>query len=382
VCGQYRNFGLKLGGAVLVTLFLLTTWFAQPVAGVTPPTQGGRPTLPPPEQPGPGGPEGGGGGLTAESCAGLHGAVINWGFQNEPGVTLRLGDGGWEARQITATDGRYQFGPLGQGVAFLSIDLSPKQAETLRPMVDDVAIRLRCDFDMVANLGLYSSPARPDPPATLTMGVSQAALLPGGEVTFYLTLKNDMPHSISHVFVTDYLPDGLSAADVTTTRGAVEVLNGRMVTLSVGDLPQGGQEKIQITAHVDPSLAYGTRLQNTATLLYAESAADQAWANLTIGGTGGITAPSPTSTLPPSAAESVMPSPAATGTLEATAAVVAEETPTPPPPTPVAEQTPGSGDELLPITGGGAPVALPVVGIGLAVVLLGARRLREWLEAR
>jgi uncharacterized repeat protein (TIGR01451 family) len=298
--------------------------------------------------------------------------VINWGFQNEPGITLRLGDGGWESTQVTSTDGYFQFGALGQGVAFLSPDLSSEQAETLRPMADEVAIRLRCDFDLVANLGLYSSAARPDPPATLTMGVSQTALSPGATVIFYLTLNNAMPHAISHVFVTDYVPEGLIVTDVTTTRGEVEVLDGRMVTVAMGDVPQDSQETIQITAQVDPNVAYGTRLQNTASLLYAESAADQAWAFLAIGGAAGAAAATPTSLPSTPPAQPDTPTPATTAALP-------EATPTPLPSTPSADQTPSPGDDLLPITGGGAGVALPGVGIGLAIVVLGARRLRRWL---
>ncbi len=365
---QNRTLSLKFGGATLVALFMLAIWFAQPALGVTPPMQDGRPTLPPP----PPGPSGGGGEgeeeVPAGACAGLRGTVINWGFQNEPGVTLRLSDGGWETTQVTSTDGSYQFGPLGQGVAFLSVDLSSKQAETLRPMADDVAIRLRCDFDMIANLGLYSSPSRPDPPATVTMGASQAALMPGGTVTFYLPIENGMSHSISHVFVTDFVPDGLTVANATTTRGTVEVLNGRMVTVNIGDLPQGAKETVQILAQVDPTLAYGARLKNTASLLYAESAADQAWATLTVGTTGEVAAAPLTPLTTASAADqSVTPSPVAP----------AEETPTPTPPTPVADQTPGPGDELLPVTGGGLTAVLPTAGFVLALLLLGVRHLRE-----
>ncbi len=330
--------------AVLTVGMLVLVCLASPVLGSSPPPQGGtpHPTLPPAPGPLPGGPEGAV--PSGAQCAGLRGTVINWGFQNEPGITLRLGNGDWQMAQITSTDGSYQFGPLGEGVAFLKFDLPPTVAETLRPMADDVAIRLRCDFDIVANPGLYSSSDRPDPPATLTMGVSQATLLPGGTATFYLTLKNGMPHPISHVFVTDYLPAGLTVTGVTATLGTVEVLNERMVTLDIGELPQGGQETIQIAVKADRALANGTRLKNTASLLYAESAADQAWVTLTVGSGG---------------------------------AVAAKETPTVPPPTPVAEQTPGPSNELLPVTGVGTTAAVPVVGIGLAIVLLGARRLRN-----
>jgi uncharacterized repeat protein (TIGR01451 family) len=237
-------------------------------------------------------------------------------------------------------------------------------------MANDVAIRLRCDFDIIANLGLYSSQNRPDPPATLTMGVSQGTLTPGGTVTFYLTLQNSMTHPISHVFVTDHLPDGLTVSDVTTTRGTVEVLNNRMVTVNLGDLPEGSQETIQIETQVDPVLEYGTSIRNTASLLYAESAADQAWANLRVGGEGQAGVATPPSLSTSLSTDPAEPAPAAT------AAVPTEETSTALSATPLAEQTPGPTDELLPVTGFGSTVAVPVVGIGLAIVLLGARRLR------
>jgi uncharacterized repeat protein (TIGR01451 family) len=370
VRGQNQSLSLKLSGALLIALFLLTTWFVQPATGVTPPLQDERPTLPPPSGPSGGGPEGKGE-VAAGSCTGLRGTVVNWGFQNEPGVTLRLSDGGWEATQITSADGSYQFGPLGQGVALLSADLSPKQAEALRPMADDVAIRLRCDFEVIANIGLYSSPDRPDPPATLTMKVSKLALLPGEAVTFYLILENGMPHPISHVFVTDYLPDGLTVTDVVTTGGALEVLDGRLVTVFFGDLPQAAQETIQIVAQADPGLAYGARLRNTASLLYAESAADQAWVTLMVGSMAGEAAATPTPLSSASPTQPTTPSPAATATP------LAEETPAPVPPTPAPDQTPVSNDELLPVTGRGLASTLPVAGFVVALLLLGLHRMRE-----
>lgn len=376
-----RTPGTRLVGVLAVGM-LVMIWVASPALGSSPPPQGGtpHPTLPPLPGPPPGGAGGGapaaGAAPAGNLCAGLRGTVVNWGFHNEPGVTLRLGNGSWEAVQVTSDDGRYGFGPLGQGVALLSMDLSPNQAETLQPMAGDMAIRLRCDFDVVANLGLYSGLDRPVPPATVTMNVSPASLLPGGTATFSLTLKNAMPHPISHVFVTDYLPDGLTVSDVTTTLGTVEVLDGRMITVSVGDLPQGGEEKIQIVVQADPALTYGTRLQNTASLLYAESVADQAGVTLVVGGAGGAPAATPTPTLGAPVVEAVTPSPVTTATVSP------EETPTVLPPTPGATQTPGPSNELLPVTGQGAVVALPVVGIGLAIVALGVRRLRQRVAGR
>jgi uncharacterized repeat protein (TIGR01451 family) len=366
--GQNRTFSLRMGSAALAALVLFTITFVQPAAGLTPPLQDGRPTLPPPSTPvGPRG-EGSPGqaGLTGDNCAGLRGTVINWGFQNEPGVALRLGGGGWETLQATSSEGSYQFGPLGQGVAVLSVDLSAEQAATLRPMADDVAIPLRCDFEMVANLGVYSSAERPDPPATLTMGLSQAAVLPGKQVTFYLTVKNGMPHAISHVFITDLLPAGLAVVGTTATRGSVEVLDGRMVTVALGDLPQGGQETIELVAEADAGLASGARLTNTATLLYAESAADQAWASLTVGGAA------PMAETTPAPAESATPPPTQTATAPAAATPVAT-TPATPAPDPAFKPD----DELLPTTGGEGTLGVLSVGLVVAMLLVGLRRVRK-----
>jgi hypothetical protein len=81
--------------------------------------------------------------------------------------------------------------------------------------------------------------------------------------------------------------------------------------------------------------------------------------------------PSPTP-VPPTPTASATPLPTATA-----AVALAEETSIPEPPTPAQDQTPAASNELLPATGGGAAVATPVIGIGLAMVLLGARHLRR-----
>ena len=368
-------------GARLVSILLLgvlaLSWPALPVQGSVPPQQGTpHPTQPPTAGP-PAGPSGPGvkteGGAVSDHCAGLRGTVINWGFQNEPGVTLRLGDGGWEAVQITSADGQYRFGSLGEGIAFLKTDLTAGQAKTLHPMVGDVAIRLRCDLDIIANLGLYSSSQRPALPATLTMRVAPAALLPGKTATFYHTMKNTMSNPISHVLVTDYLPDGLKVTNVVATRGSVEVLNGRMVTVAVGDLPQGGEETIQIAAQADPALANGTRLKNTASLLYAESVADQASVTLAIG-RGQAGAASPSSTQAPSPTANKTPTPGAAGATptalppgpSATPAPAANKTPTPAP-----------TGSLLPTTGQGASAVWPAAIFVVALLALGVYNMRR-----
>jgi uncharacterized repeat protein (TIGR01451 family) len=372
----------RLVGILLFGLLALS-WLALPVQGSVPPQQGTpHPTLPPTSgPPGPAGPGSGaaGGAVTADHCAGLRGTVVNWGFQDEPGVTLRLGDGGWELVQITSTDGRYGFGSLGEGIAFLKIDLTAGQAKTLHPMVGDIAIRLRCDLDIIANLGLYSSSQRPALPATLAMRVSPSAVLPGKAATFYLTLKNGMSNPISHVLVTDYLPDGLKVTNVVVSRGAVEVLNGRMVTVAVGDVPQGGTETIQIVAQADPALADGTRLKNTASLLYAESVADQAAVTLVVGrGQAGVANPSTAQTPPAAAGKTPAPNPSPT--LASGAATPTALPPSPSPtPAPAANKlpTPTPAGSLLPTTGQAASAVWPAALFVVALLALGVYSIRR-----
>jgi len=218
-----------------------------------------------------------------------------------------------------------------------------------------------------------------------------------------------MSNPISHVLVTDYLPDGLKVTDVVATRGSVEVLNERMVTVAVGELPQGGEETVQIAAQADPALANGTRLNNTASLLYAESVADQAAVALVVG--RGESAPGaqaataiPSATQAPLSTATNTPtfSPSPTQTPAAAVAVATPttvppspsptSTPVPPPTatsapsptqalTPAANQspTPAPTSSLLPTTGQGAP-AVPVwlvVIFVIALLALGAYNLRR-----
>jgi hypothetical protein len=159
------------------------------------------------------------------------------------------------------------------------------------------------------------------------------------------------------------------------TRGAVEVLNGRMVTVAVGDLPQGGEETIQIVAQADQALANGTRLKNTASLLYAESVADQAAVTLVVGsGQAGAASPSPT------ANKTLTPSPSTTLAPGAAGATPTALPPGPSPtPTPAANKppTPTPSGSVLPITGQGASPVWPAAIFVVALLALGVYNMRR-----
>jgi LPXTG-motif cell wall-anchored protein len=159
----------------------------------------------------------------------------------------------------------------------------------------------------------------------------------------------------------------------------VEVLNGRMVTVAVGDVPQGGTETIQIVAQADPALADGTRLKNTASLLYAESVADQAAVTLVVGrGQAGVANPS-TAQTPPAAAGKT-PSPNPSPTLASGAATPTALPPSPSPtPAPAANKlpTPTPAGSLLPTTGQAASAVWPAALFVVALLALGVYSIRR-----
>jgi len=247
-----------------------------------------RPTV----DPGGGGGGGGGGGNQQASirtsddsaantnCAALYGQAIHWGVGDLGNVNLSLHDGGWGMEQMTSGDGRYNFGALGVGSGILTVNSGQSE---LKPMVDHAAIRLSCDFAIQANIGVYGGDQRPTPPGQLSMKASAKTVSPGQIMTIILTVKNTLPNPISQVIVTDLFPKGLTVEDVKTSRGQVELLNGELLTVIVGSVPQDGQEEITIWVSVDDDLVDGMMLSNTATLFYAESAADQASLTLNIG---------------------------------------------------------------------------------------------------
>lgn len=217
---------------------------------------------------------------TSDNCAALHGAVLNWGVGGQGGISLNLGDGGWQVDTVTNEDGGYNFGGLGIGMGILKVEPG---STGLRPMVDNAAVRLSCDFATQAIIGLYSGDERPAPPGQISMKASPQTVAPGDRVEFSLTVSNSLPNSISRVIVTDLLPEDLIIKSVNASAGVAELLDGKMLAIIVGEVPENGTVDIFFSARVAEHVAEGTQLVNTATLFYAESAADQASVTITVG---------------------------------------------------------------------------------------------------
>jgi uncharacterized repeat protein (TIGR01451 family) len=348
-----------------VVAFLLFVGLASPTVAFTPLP---RPTLEP-GSPGGGGGGGGGGGVggggdgegpVPPKSSVVHGTVLNWGFGGQPRANLHLGDGGWQLSTTSDDNGYYIFGNLGAGVTELRLLLAP--GDTFTIALRDIPIRLTGTNEVIANLPVYTGEQLPQSPVRLKMTVSPAQARPGSKVKYTISLENGLPNGISHVIISDMLPQGLGSIEATTTRGSVDVLE-RLVTADIGEAAKGAVETVEIVAVIDPRIGAATPLENYATLLYAESIAAQASADLVITNRPVAAAQAtstPLPTRPPAA--TATPAPAAIS-VPATASPTAEV----PMGTPVVPAA-------LPVTGG---EFLPFTSLALALLVFLAHRLRS-----
>jgi uncharacterized repeat protein (TIGR01451 family) len=278
---------LLTGAGLLLSLVLWPT-----AALSAPPGQSGpRPTVEftPTSAPGNGGL---GGPSTAadsirppgDTCANAQGQVLLWGAGGMGDVSLQLDGGSWQVYRVSASDGRYDFGALGEGVGILRVRLGEEASKSLQPMINNAAVPLTCDHPPRVNVGIYSGSRRPQPPGEIWMQADSSTLVPGGTITYRLLVRNALPTDLSQAIVTDLLPDGMRLLEVDSSAGRVEVSEGQLVTVYLGDMASGAEERIDIKARIWRGLQPGKKVLNSAALFYAESAADQAWLNLPVGG--------------------------------------------------------------------------------------------------
>ncbi|MGG5258682.1 CARDB domain-containing protein [Phycicoccus avicenniae] len=105
----------------------------------------------------------------------------------------------------------------------------------------------------------------PSADLSLTKTISPTDPVPGGEVTYTITIENAGPSAATGVTVTDTLPEGLSGIDAATLDGTcAPVDDDRVLTCDLGSLPVGDEATVVVTAILDAEFT-GT-LFNTATV--------------------------------------------------------------------------------------------------------------------
>jgi uncharacterized repeat protein (TIGR01451 family) len=231
-------------------------------------------------------------GLSGPPGTTIHGLVVNWGYHNEPHTKIRLRGGGWDLEATSDDNGYYRYQGLSEGIAFLSLVLP--EGSALKPMTTDVAVQMKGSGQLVVNMGLYSSPTAPTLPAGVSMSVEPEVAAPGDTVLYTIQATNNLPHGISQVVVTDYLPEDLVPVEATVSHSTVEIWNN-LVVADIGEMAVGDTAVVIIEARVKDNVTPGAVIQNRASFIYAESVAAQAVASLTIGGVRPMGTPAPES---------------------------------------------------------------------------------------
>ncbi|GAB4413692.1 MAG: hypothetical protein Fur0044_08170 [Anaerolineae bacterium] len=219
-------------------------------------------------------------------CASLTGQVTTWGLGPQGEVEVELKTGSWRAATSSASDGNYGLGGLGIGIAKLHVPVAPGQ--TTQPLIQNAGVYLNCNYPTVANIA-FSGSADVDPPATIEMSAPSQVVVPDSNFEVTLTVKNGLPTEISNVIVTNLMPTGFKALKVTSSIDPKDARivdggpDGQLVVVNLDKLVKGAQATIELTVNADVDLLSGTKILNTATLFYRESAADQASLDFTVG---------------------------------------------------------------------------------------------------
>lgn len=263
-----RSIGL-LGLTALLLASLL--WSPAPASGQEPEE---RPTLPPATATPPPIP-----GSNTNLHPSLHGATINWGFRNEPGVVVQVSGVDWQMDATSDDTGYYFFERLGNDVILLNVVAS--ETDKFKALTTDIAIRPLAGDETIVNLGVYEGKEPLPLPVTHSMEVSAAQVQPGDRVTFSIHVKNNLDTLITHAQLTDYLPAGLGFVSAESDHGSVDYADN-LVVAKLGNLDPGSEATVTIVALAQPDGGESWELTNRSSLLYRESIATQATATITV----------------------------------------------------------------------------------------------------
>ena len=263
-------FALALGTALLLCA---ATWGSPSdgIGTVAQVTITPRPQLTPPPA-----------GVTAASThpPRLHGAVLNWGQGNMPGVKVVLHGDGWEIPVETDANGEYRFQDIGNEVAFLNV-VVPEGRDDLLPLTSDLPVRVKVDQDLIVNLALYAKGITPETLLRLQVTPSSGEAERGGNVSFTITVLNTWDRGVNQVIVADYLPPGLEYVQATTSQGEVEWDSG-LVWATLGPMPAGGTATVTIVARVSDEASDSSEIVNRVAAYHSDNVAVQSEATIKV----------------------------------------------------------------------------------------------------
>jgi len=267
-------------GSLLLTLALMCSASATAPGALA----DNRPTLPPERstltpQPSSPGAAGGGTGFLAE----IDGFVWENGDTSRPlsGVRVRYTSDGVSGEATTDKDGYFKLVNIGPDPGTLDLADSAWQSGTggvvLKPPVGQ---RIRVNLAALPRNRSLSSQV------TLRVGAFSPSAAAGQTVTFTLKVVNGTQNAVSGLILGDQLPDGMTVAGVTTSRGDVWGRGPSVVMVDLNTMAAGDSATVNILALVDTN-ARASQATNRATLAYREGSAIAAQVAINL--TGGPT---------------------------------------------------------------------------------------------
>jgi hypothetical protein len=201
---------------------------------------------------------------------GVQGYVYNYsaGGAAQPGVTVVIDGGGWQAETVTDSSGFYRFAGLGASQAILNLRLPPEA----HALTSDWPVFTGNPENDYTNLAFYWGDKAALP---VSLSANPDEVFVSADQTFTLELRVDN-HSSSpaeETVIDLKLPAATQALKATLTKGEIDFTDHRIWGL-VGDLPAGESATLSIQIKFDQP-TYPQRLSANATLTYATELAPQ-----------------------------------------------------------------------------------------------------------
>ena len=212
-------------------------------------------------------------------------------FRPLAGAKVRYTSDGVSVDVTTDKNGYYKFVNVGADPGVLDLVESNWQSGT-----GGVLVKPPLGQTVRINLAALPKGKSAASKVTLASSVSAASASAGQMVTFTLKVTNGTSSVVSGLTLGDQLPDAVTLAGVTTSRGDVVARGPGVVTVDLGALAAGDSATVNIVATVNKTVAT-MQTANRATLFYREGPAISTQAGMTVAG-GPATLPVTGSGLP------------------------------------------------------------------------------------
>jgi hypothetical protein len=177
---------------------------------------------------------------------------ISAGGAPEPGITVILDGGGWQAETLTDSNGFYEFAGLGDGQAILNLRLPPNA----HPLMPDWPVYTRNTEATQTHLAYYWGD---DPPLPVILSSTSTNITTPANQDFELELlvKNQSGGVASKGVIDVNLPTSLETTAATVTHGQVDFSHHRVLAL-LTELADGETAIFRISGQFDDPLAAQT----------------------------------------------------------------------------------------------------------------------------